>query len=296
MKLNWDPPIDHGSDLIATRVDCFSLNPERPMHVIKELTADAKCCIIDNLSEKTNYKFIISAITEEYLMSHHIRDIKQLPKTLLESMAWLPSASIEGMTAGSDPAHSLEWKFKPDKSISVSWKLPKIYGTNRLINQILCYHEQSPTNPNIMAVQIPLPINASRYKIHNLKTGIRYKIWIEAVVLIKLNIEADTHSVVNFQLDNESIEKKDIFTSRIDHYKQLKDSRCTNVLSDPLLIRVPAPCESPILNLTGYSSDTIELYWAKPCLYSKHKDVTTGEEKVHMYRHLLGYRYVVLIR
>ena len=272
-------------------MDCFSLNPEKPLHVIKELTADAKCCIIDNLSEKTNYKFIITAITEEYLISHHIRDIKQLPKTLLESMPWLPSASVEGMTSGSDPAHSLEWKSKSDKSISISWKLPKAYGTNRLINQILCYHEIYSNDANAMAVQIPLPINANRYKILNLKIGARYKVWIEAVVLIKLNIDSDTHNVVNFQLDNESADKKDIFTSRIDHYKQLKDSRCTNVLSDPLELRVPAPCEPPILNLTGYSSDTIELYWAKPCLYSKHKDVITLEEKINMYRHLLGYRY-----
>ena len=262
------------------------------MHIIKELTADAKSCIIDNLSEKTKYRFVVTGITEEYLIFHHIKDIKQLPRTLLESMPWLPSAHLDGMTSGSDPAFNLEWKMKHDKSIHVLWKLPKVYGTNRLINQILCYHEINANTDasTVLATQVALPINTNRYKVLNLKIGARYKIWVESVVLIKLNIDSDTHSVVNFQLDNELVDKKDIFTSRIDHYKQLKDSRCTNVLSEPLVMRVPAPCEPPVLNLTGYSTETVDIYWAKPCLYSKHKDVNNPPENVHLYRHLIGYR------
>ena len=259
------------------------------MHIFKELTADAKSCIIDSLSEKTNYRITVTAITEEYFTHHKIKEIKQLPKVILESMPWLPSAYIDGMTSGTDPATNLEWKSKHDKTIGVSWKLPRVYGTNKLINQILCYHEIGGNN-SAMAIQIPLPGNTKGYKIPNLKIGSKYKIWVEAVVLIKLNIDSDIQSTVSFKLDQEA---KELLNSRIDHYKELKDSRCTNVLSEPLVMRVPAPCEPPIVHLTGYTSETIDVYWAKPSLYSVHKDPDNQEQKIHLYRHLIRYRLEV---
>jgi hypothetical protein len=102
------------------------------------------------------------------------------------------------MTSGTDPATNLEWKLKHDKSISCTWKLPKVYGTNRLINQILCYQELIAGQGSTMATQIALPATAKGYKlVNNLKTGSKYKIWIEAVVLIKLSIESDSQGLNN---------------------------------------------------------------------------------------------------
>lgn len=285
IKISWDPPIDHGSEIIATRVDCYQLNVEKPLHIFKELTADCKTCIIDNLSEKTCYKITVTAITEEYFNNHKIKELKQLPKLILESMPWLPSSSIEAMTSGTDPATNLEWKVKHDKSIGVSWKPAKVYGTNRLVNQIFCYQEIG-TSYGTMATQIPLPLTARSYKMQNLKIGSKYKIWIEAVVLILLNIDSESHCLVRF-------EDQVKFENDVDHYKKLKDSRCTNVASDALIMRVPAPCDPVILNLTGYSNETVDIYWAKPCLYSQHKDPDNPEQRIHLYRHLIGYRLEV---
>jgi hypothetical protein len=103
------------------------------------------------------------------------------------------------------------------------------------------------------------------------------KIWIEAVVSIKLTIESDS--------TNNS--------EKIDHYKELKDHRCTNVLSEALILRVPAPCEPVSLLLTAYSNETIDFYWAKPCLYSKQPDPDNIDQDLHIYRHLIGYRLEV---
>lgn len=177
----------------ATRVDCYPLNVEKPLLVYKELTPDTRSCIIDNLSEKTNYRICVTAVTEEYMINHKIREQKQLPRLILESMPWLPTAHIDAMTSGTDPATDLEWKFKHDRSVACSWKQPKCYGTNRLINQIVCYQEiigGATVSP--MATQIALPPNAKGYKLTTLKVGSKYKIWIEAVVLIKLNIESSS--------------------------------------------------------------------------------------------------------
>ena len=79
----------------------------------------------------------------------------------------------------------------------------------------------------------------------------------------------------------------------VDHYNELRDTRCTNVASNILMLRVPAPCEPVVLNLTGYSSETVDIYWPRPCLYSQHVDVAAPDQKLHLYRHLLGYRLEV---
>jgi len=269
---------------IAVRVDCYPTNVDKPLHIFKELTPDTTSCIIDNLSEKTNYRISVTAITEEYFSNHKIKEIKQLPKLILESAPWLPSAFVEGMTSGTDPATNIEWKLKHDKSVGVSWKPGKVYGTNKFIHQILCYQELNNNN-NPMASQIPLPINARTYKLINMRIGSKYRIWIETVVLIKLNIESETHGV--------SFDLRDDRVNSVDHYKELKDSRCTNIASQSVIMRVPAPCEPVSLNLTGYTSETIDIYWARPCLYSQHRDPEYPEQKIHLYRHLIGYRLEV---
>lgn len=202
IKICWDPPIDHGSEIIATRIDCYPLNVEKPLLVYKELTPDSRSCIIDNLSEKTTYRICVTAVTEEYMINHKIREQKQLPKLILESMPWLPTAHIDATTSGTDAASQLEWKLKHDKSVSCSWKLPKCYGSNRLVNQILCYQELLPgSGLPTMATQISLPANAKSYKLVNLRTGSKYKIWVEAVVLIKLNIDSSDNLQILKPLD-----------------------------------------------------------------------------------------------
>lgn len=259
--------------LKAIRIDCHSIDSKKPLNIFKELTPDKKSCIIDNLSEKTRYKITVTAISEEYFINHKIKELKQLPKLVLESMPWLPRASIEAMTSGTDPASGVKCKLTLDSCLDVFWKSARVYGTNKFISQILCYQDIKEEK---MAVQIPLPYNVRNFKLENIKIGSKYKIWVEAVVMIKLNIESDSI--------NESGEN---------HYREIKNSRCTNVCSEALIFRVPAPCEPVIVNLTGYTTDSIEIFWAKPCMYSEHKDPDNSEENIFLFRHLIGYRIEV---
>ena len=224
------------------------------------------------MSEKTNYRIKVTAITEEYFANHKIKEIKQLHKVVLEDIPWLPSAYIDVMTSGTEPATNIEWRLKADKSIGLTWRPGSVYGTNKVINQILCYQEAGPSNP--IPVQIPLPATTKTYRMHNLRHGSKYKIWVETVVHIKLTIDPEKRS-------------------ESDHYQELKDNRRTNVLSEPLIVRIPAPCEPCILNTTGYTSESVDLYWARPNLHSQHKHPENAEKKYNLFRHLLGYRLEV---
>jgi hypothetical protein len=274
---------------VAVRVDCHQLNVEKPVHIFKELTADIKTCVVDNLSEKTNYRISVTAITEEYFINHKIKELKQLPRLVLDNAPWLPSASVEAMTSGTDPATSLEWKPKADKSINIHWRLAKAYGTNRIVNQVLCHQELDPNNVTWPAVRTPLPAAIKAHKLGNVRVGSRYKIWVETVVLIKVNIDAETMCLVQFDMENEHADAE----FKVDHFKELKDSRCTSVVSEPLFLRIPAPCEAVTVHLAGYTSETIDIYWAKPSLHSSHRDPENTDQKQHLYRHLIGYRLEV---
>ncbi len=224
-------------------------------------------------------------ITEEYLVYHKIKEISQIPNSPLDSSRpWLPSAQIDVMTAGTEPATQLTWIAKHDNSIQVSWKLPRTYGTNHLVNQVLCY--QKKDDQGSMASQIPIQANAIGYKLTDLLVGSKYRIWIEAVVCMRLNIES-------LELDDDKFNDESDLGRRINHYKELKDNRCINVASEHLLMRVPAPCEPPIVSLTGYTSETIDIYWPKPSMCSQHKNPENPDQKIHLYRRLIGYQLLV---
>lgn len=285
VKLSWDPPVDNGAELLSIRLDCYPLNVDMPLHIFKELTPDTKSCIIENLSEKTDYRITITAITEEYLVHHKIKEISQIPKTLLSSFPWLPSAKIDVMTSGTDPATQLRWFLKHDSSISLNWKPPRTYGSNFLVNQILCFQEKDKNAD--MATQIPIQEDAKSYKLTELKIGSKYRIWIEAVVCMKLGIESSRDEFVD------DLSGQNLLKNKISHYKQINDNRCVNIISEHLHMRVPAPCEPVVLNLTGYTNETISVYWARPNLYSQNRNPDNTGQKINMFRHLIGYQLLV---
>lgn len=231
-------------------------------------------CIVENLNEKTKYRINVTTITEEYLVEHNIKDIKQLSKHKLEPISWLPRSSIDVVTAGTDPALNLKFKINHDNSYYLNWKSPKVYGSNILLSQILCYHELSSEDQ--LANQIVLPANVTNCQLNGLKIGSKYKTWIEAVVSVKLSLDIKD-------------EKNELFA----HYNEIKDRRITHVISDVIEIRAPAPCEQPVLLLTGYSTTTIDLYWKKPLMCSEHIKPNDSDENYIINRRLLGYRIEV---
>lgn len=154
------------------------------------------------------------------------------------------------------------------------WKAAKVYGTNILLSQILCYHDLKLRDS--IANQIVLPANATSCQINNMRVGSKYKVWIEAVVSIKLTLDVEN-------------ERNEAFA----HYNELKNRRTTHLNSDSIIVRVPAPCEAPIVFLTGYTTSTVDLHWPKPSMYSEHTNIDDLNNNYIIYRHLLGYKIEV---
>jgi hypothetical protein len=215
----------------------------------------------------------VTSITEEYFREHNIKELRQLPKHKLETGPWLPSAYIDVTTSGTDAASAIKPEFTFDNKVKLSWTTPKVYGTNHLINQILCYNEISCNNKT--ATQMVLPTSTAHCLVTDMKIGLKYKIWLEAVVSIKTNID----------LDNS--------TKKYSYFHEIKERRTINVVSESVVYRVPAPCETPLLLLTGYTDKTIDLYWPKPLMYSEHLCPADSNVKYHINRQLLGYRIEV---
>lgn len=189
------------------------------------------------------------------------------------------------MTSGTEPAANLNWSRKHDNSIGLSWRLPKTYGTNHIVNQVVCYQKKEEGS---MATQIPIPSDSIGYKLTDLVVGAKYRIWIEAVVCVKLHIDATTNKYCTELNDNNAA-----LSNRINYYKELKDNRCINVSSEQLVMRVPAPCEPTSISLTGYTNETIDIQWPKPYLYSQHNNPDNPDQRIHIYRHLIGYKLLV---
>jgi hypothetical protein len=248
------------------------LNVDNPKHFIKEFTPDLTECIIENLTEKTKYRVIVTAITEEYFAQHKIKQVKPLLNEKLEQIPWLPSSYIDLITSGTEPASNLQIKITHDGKPNIVWKSAKTYGTNILVNQILCYNDLASKEG--IANQIVLPQGATSCQINAMRIGSKYKVWIEAVVSIKLTLDAE-------------------YERNGSHYNELRDRRTTHILSEPLVVRIPAPCEVPLLFLTGYSTTTIDLYWPKPSMYSQHVHPEDANDNYILYRHLLGYKIEV---
>lgn len=234
---------------------------------------------MDNLSEKTLYRFVVIHITREYMLEHNVKEVKQLPHPRLESAEWLPSASIDAITSGTDPACELKFTAVQNSIPHLTWKISRVYGTNELISQIVCFTEIDANNvSNKMASQVVVPTQSLSCDFPNMRFGSKYKVWVETVVSIKININ----------------DEPEMYSGQAySHFNQLKDRRTINVVSEPIFVRVPAPCEAPFVLLNGYTLKSIDLYWPKPCMHSDHVDPDDRTKTYNIYRKLLGYRIEV---
>jgi hypothetical protein len=142
------------------------------------------------------------------------------------------------------------------------------------MSQILCYQDLKIKDG--IANQIVLPVGETSCQVNNMRVGSKYKVWIEAVVSIKLTLDIENEKTESFV-----------------HYNELKNRRTTHINSDTIVVRVPAPCETPLIFMTGYSTTTVDLNWPKPSMYSEHVNIDDPNNNYIIYRHLLGYKIEV---
>ncbi|XP_064633270.1 uncharacterized protein LOC135491376 [Lineus longissimus] len=258
IQVAWDPPREHGVEVIGLRVDCYPVSQiHRNPPFSQELMPDVTETTVDGLCECTEHIVVITAITEEFFDQlpdgHTLRKIRALPaefKDIPESM-WLPKSTIIAVTSGTDVPSKLQAAHLTMDSVTLKWKPARVYGSNRLLGQVVRWNEvrHSVTKREddvTLASHMNLNPNDNHVTIHNLEPGLQYKFVVEAVVSVKTTVD----------------EEKDAINS------EKKNRRMANVPSQPVIARTRAPCEPPKVLLSGYTPNTIQLYWEKPLLYT----------------------------
>ncbi|KAK3103976.1 hypothetical protein FSP39_023382, partial [Pinctada imbricata] len=110
LRVEWDPPIEHGVEVIGIRIDAQSMNTRSPHHVAFEVRPDERHADIEPLQEKTDYIVRVTAITDEYFDRlpdrHKMKKLRALPRERMvdsNDSPWLPNAYIMTKTAGTEP-------------------------------------------------------------------------------------------------------------------------------------------------------------------------------------------------
>ncbi len=240
----------------AIRVDAVAMKAgEQMRHIALEVPADSSHAVIENLNEKSEYMLTVTAITEEFFEQlpedHDWRRTRSIStnKPPPED-PWLPSSSMIAMTSGTEAPSDIRIIETSVNSVTIMWSAPVVFGSNRLQGTVVRWAEGKFTklgnNEVNLAHHKSIVADANEALIDELHPGILYKIVVEAVISVKTAIDSD----------------------RKDPENEKKNRRTTHVMSKPIFVRTRAPCEAPIPYITGYTTNTIQLYWEKPLLYS----------------------------
>ncbi|XP_048739977.2 uncharacterized protein LOC125654190 isoform X5 [Ostrea edulis] len=277
LRLVWDPPVEHGVEIIAIRIDAQSINTSDPHHVAVEVRPDECKADIENLREKTDYVLRVTAVTDEYFdrlpEKHKLKKVRAIPRDRMvaaDDSIWLPNTYTMAKTAGTEPPANLKIIQSSTSGLSVSWVLPIVYGSNKLVGQVLRWSDVKNSKKGdsewYVASHINLDPGDNNVTIEDLTPGAQYKIVVEAVVSIKTSLESAEND------------------KNIQRYR-----RTANVMSKPLFTRTRAPTEPPRVYITGYSQTTAQLYWEKPPLVSVIGKENDGRPK-YLRRYLEGYK------
>lgn len=251
---------------------------DKKVHSSVELPPDATSATLENLQEKTDYLIAVTAITSEFLEQEGVPDGAKRRHALSRDRpvpddSWLPTASVIVKTSGTEAPTDIQVvKTTPD-SVTLEWEPAKVFGSNRLQGTVVRWMEfkpgQAPTgNETVLAYHRTVQADANRVTIDGLEAGVLYRFIVEAVVSLKTTLDVGKST--------------DAETERMNR-------RTTHVLSKPVIARTRAPCEPPRPIVTGYTTNTVNLYWEKPLLHLLTGKDVDGSPK-HLKLSLQGYR------
>ncbi|CAH1782616.1 unnamed protein product [Owenia fusiformis] len=281
ISVAWDPPREHGVEVIGIRVDCVPLRAHSNQHRCLELMPDSTCAVLENLLESTEYHITVTALTEEFFDQLPAKDktkkSRTLPKDIIVQKAspWLPSSSIISMTSGTKPPCDVTVVDTGMDWVSIRWLPAQVNGTNWMQGTIVRWAEVKPKsqkNETTLANHAELMPGDTTLKIQDLQPGVQYKIVVEAVVSVKTTIKPG--------------EGPDTVS---DKTREGANRRTAHVMSSAVYVRTKAPSEPPVVLVTGFTNDSIHLYWEKPSMFTiLHKE---GDETPQYIRRCLeGYK------
>ncbi|KAH9503746.1 hypothetical protein Btru_066540, partial [Bulinus truncatus] len=275
IKVGWDPPREHGSEIIGIRVECLSQDTSNSHVVSVDTLPDATSADLTGLSEKTDYLLKVIAVTEEYFdqlpEKNRLKQLRNLPQNVSavqEEALWLPCTCILFKTSGTEPPCNLKIIKSTMTSLTLNWTPPLVYGSNKLTGQIVRWSSQQNKDADVhIASHVKLLPTEDTLTIDDLLPGSQYKIVVEAIVSVKTSLEPE-------KWDGNNIEK---------------NRRTAHVLSKPLTARTRAPIDPPQLMVTSYTQTSATLTWEKPQLVTVVGKDIDGNPKC-LRRYLQGYK------
>ncbi|XP_068713854.1 uncharacterized protein [Montipora foliosa] len=278
IKMAWENPAVNAASLAATRVkvgkrdqDIFNEN------LTIQLSPETRAYTFESLTPKTEYTFILEAVTEEDLFDTH------------EASAGSVTV-FSAFTNGLDPPDNLKICSRAPTSIAVTWEHAVVYGMSIIQHYRVHYvpnrQLRKKSRGRFLLTKdtgkvLVVESESSTAELCGLDPGTVYRIVVEAVAGIKdysydedfESDESGTNSLVSSTLSENLPEMQQLY------------------LSGPLLACTSAPPEPPVLLVSGFTATQVKLSWRKPLVLGP---VTHFDEiPCGRVRRLKGYRVEV---
>lgn len=253
IKLAWQIPIEHGIPVAAIhlnvrRKDSDCTDEGRSFQV----SAEACVFSFDFLAPKTEYNFVLRALTEDDLVEVHEEDSSS-------------AVCLSAWTNGIETAENLHLESRSPTSIAISWQPAVAYGMSTIQRYVVHYVQTRQLRKRSRGLvgqvrdlgnKLTVGSEICHAEMQGLEPGTVYKIILETVVNF-----GDYSYDEDFESDGSEVNSATSSTlgERTPEIQRL-------YLSQPLLVCTTAPLEPPVLIVSGFTSTQIHLSWNKPLL------------------------------
>ncbi|XP_075241058.1 uncharacterized protein LOC142336253 isoform X3 [Convolutriloba macropyga] len=246
--------MDGFHELEESEIKCFNIDPSKDQFTITEL------------AHTTIWKITLMVISNRYFEASKNKSLKNVTEIPLELKFdeivnhWLPYVTISASTLPlNDEKTVVVSKLKPN-AITLKWtsfKTPNDQSTDiEYEKQVVWYNEYSEHGRQSARYfdSITLDPDDRCFTLDNLEPATVYQINLEATSIAKkkntLQMSGKKYEVIDKENDDTVVH-----------------------VYDSLLVRTPAPIKSSDLCLTGYTTNSIRVAWAKPCTHRNPDDV-----------------------
>ena len=253
IKLAWETPIERGIPVAAIHLSVRRKDPDCTDEG-RSFQVSAETCVFsfDFLAPKTEYNFVLRALTEDDLVEVHGKDSSS-------------AVCLSAWTNGIEAAENLHVQSRSPTSIAISWQHALAYGMSSIQGYVVHYVQTRQLRKRSRGLvgqvrdlgdKLTVGSENRHAEVQGLEPGTVYKIMLETVVGF-----GDYSYDEDFESDGSEVNSatSSVLSERMPEIQRL-------YLSQPLLVCTTAPLEPPVLIVSGFTSTQIHLSWNKPLL------------------------------
>lgn len=253
IKLAWEVPIQHGIPVAAIHLNVRRKDPDCTDEG-RSFQVSAETCVFsfDCLVPKTEYNFVLRALTEDDLVEVHEEDSSS-------------AVCLSAWTNGIETTENLHLQSRLPTSIAINWQPALAYGMSSIQGYVVHYVQTRQLRKRLRGLvgqvrdfgdKLTVGSEICHAEVQGLEPGTVYKIMLETVVGF-----GDYSYDEDFESDSSEVNSatSSALSERMPEIQRL-------YLSQPLLVCTTAPLEPPVLIVSGFTSSQIHLSWNKPLL------------------------------